>query len=250
MDQEVLFVADIELAETLLVFLEVLLERADEALGVLGRRNHARANFGARRAGWEECEIEDKLVLGMIDDDQVRVDTQRHVLIDLELDTGLGSSGLVWVAHDACYDSISMDYRGKTLGLDVGSKTIGVAVSDELGIAAHSRTTIMRRGTGADVDAVSKLVRVEGVSQIVVGLPLTLEGEVGQRARRVLFFVEALRKGSTVPVETWDERFSTAGAERVLIEADLSRARRKEVIDKQAAAFILQGWLDAHGKPR
>ncbi len=85
----------------------------------------------------------------------------------------------------------------------------------------------------------------------MVGLPLDLRGEVGHRARRVLVFVEALaaRLGDRVPVETWDERFSTAGAERVLLEADLSRRRRKDVIDKQAAAFLLQGWLDARRSP-
>ena len=80
---------------------------------------------------------------------------------------------------------------------------------------------------------------------MVVGLPLTLAGDVGPRARRVLVLVEALRAALAVPVDTWDERFSTVAVERVLIEADLSRARRKQVIDQQAAAYILQGWLDA-----
>jgi putative Holliday junction resolvase len=136
---------------------------------------------------------------------------------------------------------------GRAMGLDVGSKTIGVAVSDELGIAAHPRTTLARKGTRADVAAVAALARGEPVERVIVGLPLTLEGDVGPRAKRVLVFVEALRRelGDAVPVDTWDERFSTAAVERVLLDADLSRARRKEVRDKQAAAFILQGWLDA-----
>lgn len=137
----------------------------------------------------------------------------------------------------------------RVLGLDVGSKTIGVAVSDELGLFAHPRATLARVGTRGDVVAVGDWVEREGAERIVVGLPLTLEGEIGPRAKRVLVFVEALRARLPVPVETWDERFSTAAVERTLIEADLSRKKRKEVIDRGAAAFILQGWLDAQREP-
>jgi putative Holliday junction resolvase len=138
----------------------------------------------------------------------------------------------------------------RALGLDVGTKTIGVAVSDALGLAAHPLKTLLRKGTRKDVDEVCTLARDKEVEAVVVGLPLTLEGTVGPRARAVLAFVEKLRLGlgSSIPVETWDERFSTVAAERVLLEADLSRARRKQVIDKQAAAFLLQGWLDARAK--
>jgi putative Holliday junction resolvase len=136
----------------------------------------------------------------------------------------------------------------RVLGLDVGSKTIGVAVSDEMGYAAHPRQVIARKGTGPDVAAVAALVESEGAVRVVVGLPLELSGELGHRGKRVMLFVDALaaKLGEKIPVETWDERFSTVGAERALMDADLSRARRKQVIDKQAAAFILQGWLDAH----
>src|SRR5689334_4203395 len=119
----------------------------------------------------------------------------------------------------------------RVLGLDVGSKTIGVAVSDELGMMAHARTTLARRGTRADAEAVAAAVTAESGERVVVGLPLTLEGDVGPRAKRVLVFVEALRARLAVPVETWDERFSTAAVERVLIESGMNRARRKEVID-------------------
>jgi putative Holliday junction resolvase len=133
----------------------------------------------------------------------------------------------------------------RVVGLDVGMKTIGVAVSDELGLAAHPRKTLARKGTAPDVAAVRELCTKEGAERVVVGLPLELSGKVGPRAKRVLVLVAALEAGLGLPVETWDERFSTVGAERVLLEADLSRARRKQVIDAQAAAFILQGWLDA-----
>jgi putative Holliday junction resolvase len=133
----------------------------------------------------------------------------------------------------------------RTIGLDVGTKTIGVAVSDELGLAAHPRRTLARLGDAKDVAAIAAVVAEEGAERVVVGLPLTLAGEIGPMAKRVLALCAALEKHLTVPVETWDERFSTAGATRALLEGDASRARRKQVIDKQAAAFILQGWLDA-----
>ncbi len=139
----------------------------------------------------------------------------------------------------------------RVVGLDVGSKTIGVAISDELGYSAHARETIARKGTVADVARVAEICTKEGAERIVVGLPLELSGREGPRARRVNVFIDALRArlGDAVPVETWDERFSTVGANRALMEADLSRARRKQVIDQQAAIFILQGWLDARRGP-
>ena len=135
----------------------------------------------------------------------------------------------------------------RALGLDVGSKTIGVAISDELGLAAHPTLVIARRGTAADVARVDALVAERAITDVVVGLPLELSGAVGRRATRVRIFIAALRRalGERAPVHEWDERFSTAAVERVLIDADLSRKRRKEVVDKQAAAYILQGWLDA-----
>lgn len=133
------------------------------------------------------------------------------------------------------------------MGLDVGSKTIGVAVSDELGIAAHPVTTIARAGTAPDAAKVAALVAEREVSEVVVGWPLELDGREGPRARRVAVFEQALRAAlpPAIAMHRWDERFSTAAVERVLIEGDVSRKRRKEVVDRQAAAYILQGWLDA-----
>ncbi len=133
------------------------------------------------------------------------------------------------------------------MGLDVGMKTIGVAISDELGLAAHPVETIARKGTRADVARVAELAREREVADIIIGLPLELSGVVGRRAKRVRVFSEALGQalGNDVALHEWDERFSTVAVERVLIEADLSRRRRKQVIDQQAAAYILQGWLDA-----
>lgn len=135
----------------------------------------------------------------------------------------------------------------RAMGLDVGMKTIGVAISDELGLAAHPVETIARQGTGADIARIAALVSARSVGDIVVGLPLELSGRVGRRALRVRVFADALRQalGDAVSMHEWDERFSTSAVERVLLEADMSRRRRKQVIDKQAAAYILQGWLDA-----
>ena len=133
------------------------------------------------------------------------------------------------------------------MGLDVGSKTIGVAISDALGIAANPITTVSRRGTAADAATIATLVADREVAAVVVGWPLELSGLVGPRARRVQVFIDALRAAlpEQVAMHTWDERFSTVAAERVLLEADLSRRKRRQVVDRQAAAYILQGWLDA-----
>jgi putative Holliday junction resolvase len=130
------------------------------------------------------------------------------------------------------------------MGLDVGDRTIGVALSDETGTVAQG-LQVLRRSGPADVARVVELAREHGAAEIVVGLPRTLTGAVGPQAEKVLAFVAALREASPVPVATWDERLSTRVAERVLIEADLRRERRKEVIDRVAAAVILQGYLDA-----
>jgi putative Holliday junction resolvase len=138
----------------------------------------------------------------------------------------------------------------RVLGLDVGSKTIGVALSDETALVASPLLTLERRGTQADVEQVAKLAAEHGVTHLVVGLPLELDGTVGLRARRVQVLATALGAAGFT-LDTWDERFSTVAAERVLVEADLSRRRRKQVVDKVAAAYILQGWLDAQrsGRP-
>lgn len=140
----------------------------------------------------------------------------------------------------------------RCLGLDVGTKTIGVAMSDALGLAAHPLVVLPRAGTVADVAAVETIVKEHEVECLVVGLPLELSGKVGHRARRVKVLIDALSQHfeGRLPVHEWDERFSTAAVERVLIDADLSRAKRKKVVDKQAAAYILQGWLDANRASR
>lgn len=136
----------------------------------------------------------------------------------------------------------------RALGLDVGSKTIGIAIVDEAGIAAHPVETIDRGGTVRDVAAIATLVAEREITDVVIGLPLELSGRIGHRARRVQQFAAALRQRmpEAVQIHEQDERFSTAEAQRVLIAADLSRKNRKQVIDQQAATLILQTWLDAY----
>ncbi|MBF0475143.1 MAG: Holliday junction resolvase RuvX [Deltaproteobacteria bacterium] len=134
---------------------------------------------------------------------------------------------------------------GRILALDVGTKTIGVAVSDELGIIAQGLTTIRRRDEQTDLDQVAAIVDEYQVKEVVVGLPFNMDGSIGPSARLVLALVEQLISRLAVPVETWDERWTTMAAERTLIEADVRREKRRKVIDKVAATFILQGYLDA-----
>lgn len=136
----------------------------------------------------------------------------------------------------------------RALGLDVGSKTIGVAMTDEAEIAAHPLTVLARTGNSGDASTVVQLVSEHAITDVVIGMPFELSGKIGHRARRVQEFAQALRAllPSAVNLHEHDERFTTAEAERVLVAADMSRDRRKQVIDQQAAALILQGWLDAH----
>jgi putative Holliday junction resolvase len=133
--------------------------------------------------------------------------------------------------------------------LDIGTKRIGVAKSDELGLAAHPLTVIERKNLEHDLARVIELCQEHETDRIVVGLPLDEEGNVGASAEKVLRFVRVLKQsivalGLEIPVETWDERYSTASAEEMLIDADVSRAKRRRVVDKLAAAKILQDYME------
>lgn len=133
----------------------------------------------------------------------------------------------------------------RVLGLDVGDRTIGVALSDETETLATGLPNLERVGPRKDVRAVAELVRRHEVGRLVVGLPRRLDGSVGEQAEKVLAFVDALKPSVRVPVDTWDERMTTRMAEQVLIEADVSRRDRRGLVDKVAAVLILQSWLDA-----
>jgi putative Holliday junction resolvase len=132
----------------------------------------------------------------------------------------------------------------RVLGIDLGSRRIGVAVSDGLGMTAQPHTTIARHGGLRDLEAIATVVRAMGAERIVLGLPLDPEGQEGDAARRARAFGEKLAAHLGLAVDLIDESFSTVEAEEVLLAADVSRQRRKEVVDKLAAAVILQRWLD------
>ncbi|WP_196258524.1 Holliday junction resolvase RuvX [Pelagibacterium limicola] len=134
--------------------------------------------------------------------------------------------------------------KGKLMGLDLGTKTIGVAISDALRMTASPVETIKRIKFTQDAERLAKLIADNNVTGIVVGLPLNMDGTEGPRAQSVRAFVRNLRQKIDVPMVFWDERFSTMAVTRTMIEADLSRARRAEVVDKLAASYILQGALD------
>lgn len=137
---------------------------------------------------------------------------------------------------------------GRILALDVGTKRIGVAMSDELGWTAQPLTVIERKNDKQALQLIKEIVVKNKVGKIVVGLPITLRGEIGKSAHMVLAFVEKLKEHLSIPITTWDESFSTAQAEDVLIQADLSRLKRKKVIDKIAAALILDSFLKARSE--
>lgn len=136
----------------------------------------------------------------------------------------------------------------RVLALDVGSKTIGLAMTDEAMIAAHPHGVLTRAGNAADAASVAGLVREHGVTDVVVGMPYDLSGKIGHRARRVQELIAVLRRAlpGEIAIHDQDERFTTAQAERVLLDADVSRSKRRGVIDQQAAALILSAWLDGY----
>ena len=134
---------------------------------------------------------------------------------------------------------------GRTMALDYGDRRIGIALSDELGLAARPLMTLSRTTWPEDFDRLRALIREHDVRRIVVGLPLDMDGGRGGRARLTEAFIEKVRGATGLPVIPWDERLTTVQAERILISSDVSRARRRKVIDQVAAVILLQAWLDA-----
>lgn len=130
----------------------------------------------------------------------------------------------------------------RIMGLDFGERTIGVAVSDALQWTAQGIKTIRR--SPREMDELDDLIKTYEVSEIVLGLPKNMNGTLGPRSELTAEFAEQLKETFNLPVRMWDERLSTVAAERSLLEGDVSRAKRKKVIDKMAAVFILQGYLD------
>jgi putative Holliday junction resolvase len=132
----------------------------------------------------------------------------------------------------------------RILGLDIGSKRIGVAISDELGFTAQGLETISCKSPEEDAAAIFRLTEKYGAEEIVVGIPFNMNGTEGPQVEKVRATIQTIKQQVTIPIREWDERLSTAAAERVLLEADMSRSKRRKVIDKLAAVLILQGYLD------
>lgn len=133
----------------------------------------------------------------------------------------------------------------RSMGLDVGDKTIGIAVSDLLGLTAQGVETIRRTNKKADYARIGELIKEKEVNKIVVGLPKNMNGTLGPQGEKVLEFVEGLKNRFKVEIILWDERLTTVAAERTLIQGDVRRDKRKTVIDMVAATYILQGYLDS-----
>lgn len=147
--------------------------------------------------------------------------------------------------HEEMVDFITALPRvGGLVGLDLGTKTIGIAVSDGLRQVATPLTVIKRKKFTLDAEALLAIVTERGLTGIVLGLPRNMDGSEGARAQSTRAFARNLTRLTELPIGYWDERLSTVAAERALLEGDTSRKRRAEVIDQVAAGYILQGALD------
>ena len=134
--------------------------------------------------------------------------------------------------------------KGALLGLDLGTRTIGVAVTNPERTLASPRETVARTKLKADLAHLLKLIDADAIAALVIGLPLNMDGSEGPRCQATRQFVTDLIKVRDIEIALWDERLSTVAVTRTMLEADLSRARRAEVVDKMAAAYILQGFVD------
>ena len=132
----------------------------------------------------------------------------------------------------------------RILGLDVGSKTIGVAVSDPLGFTAQGITTIRRTNKEKDLEEIKKFCDEYKAETIVIGLPKNMNGTIGPSGEIIMAFGKLIEEELKVEIKFWDERLTTVAAHKAMLEADLSRNKRKKIVDKVASTFILQGYLD------
>lgn len=136
----------------------------------------------------------------------------------------------------------------RLMGLDYGDRRIGVAVSDAFGWTAQGVGVVEKRRDGGEIEAIAAIVQEREVTEIVVGLPKNMNGSIGPRGEICIAFAQILREKLNLPVHLWDERLTTVSAERTLLEADISRKKRKQVVDKMAATLILQNYLDSKTK--
>jgi len=132
----------------------------------------------------------------------------------------------------------------RILGLDYGSKRIGVAVCDELGMTAQGLATIARKNRQQDLEEIARFIRTYNVEKIVIGYPIRLDGTEGIQCEKITKFASLLESAFSLPVIKWDETLSTKEAEEILIRANMRRDKRKNIVDRVAASLILQGYLD------
>jgi putative holliday junction resolvase len=146
--------------------------------------------------------------------------------------------------------NVGMDEAGRILAIDYGGRRMGLAVTDPLGITAQGIETLQRRNKRSDFAYLQRVVREYKVREIVVGLPLKMSGEQGAQSEKVIAFAEELRERSHLPVHLWDERLTSAEANRVLREAELSIQKRAQAVDRMAAVLILQSFMEARAAGR
>lgn len=157
---------------------------------------------------------------------------------------------IVDMASDSSSDSRAQEIPntpviGRVLGLDVGSRRIGIAVSDALGITAQGLETLQRTNKRRDFEHLKDVIRQYDIKRIVVGLPLRMSGEEGTQSEKMRAFAEDLRKVFSLPVHLWDERLTSAEANRFLRETELSIEKRGKAVDRMAAVLILQSWMES-----
>ncbi len=136
----------------------------------------------------------------------------------------------------------------RIMSLDFGTKRIGIAMSDELLLTAQGVNSLERKSLKSDLEEISRLAQGNNVREIVVGLPLNMDGTYSAMTKEAVKFIDELSKVIKVPVKTWDERLTSMQAERILLDADASRAKRKKVTDRLAAQIILQSYLDSRNR--
>lgn len=139
---------------------------------------------------------------------------------------------------------VDSHHATRLLGLDVGTRTIGMAVSDPLGVTAQGLPTIRRKNKRADLAAIERVLADYGIAEIVVGYPLRLSGAAGLQAEKMAKFADELRRRFGLPVHLWDERLTSAEANRLLRDTDMSIRRRAAVVDRLAAVLILQAFME------
>ncbi len=149
--------------------------------------------------------------------------------------------------QDSINSTAHLPPSGRLMGLDLGTKTIGVAISDGLRLTATPLETIKRKKFTIDADRICEIISENQIAGIILGLPLNMDGSEGPRAQSTRAFARNLKTRTDLPIAFWDERLSTSAVTRTLIQADVSRAKRTQVVDKLAASFILQGVLDRLG---